>query len=122
MEAFDTIIGQNVKLQGNLSNQGAIQVNGTVEGQIESDSTVIIGANALVKGPIHAKIVEVSGEIHGSVVAEDRLELNPKAKVFGDVSTKNFVVKLGASFEGKSTILKDNEANKNPAKTTPEIS
>lgn len=122
MEAFDTIIGQNVKLQGNLSNQGAIQVNGTVEGQIESDSTVIIGSSALVKGPIKAKIVEVSGEIHGSVMAEDRVELNPKAKVFGDVATRNFVVKLGASFEGKSTILKDNNQAKSPAKNTTEQS
>lgn len=118
MEAFDTIIGQNVKLQGNLTNQGAIQINGTVEGQVESDSTVIIGGNALVKGPIRAKNIEVSGEIHGSIIAEERIELNPKAKLYGDVTTRNFVIKLGAIFEGKSILLKDNQLNK-PA-TKPE--
>lgn len=117
MEAFDTIIGQNVKLQGNLSNQGAIQINGIVEGQIESESSVIIGQNALVKGPVRAKIVEVSGEVHGSILADERIELNPKAKVVGDVATKNLVIKLGAVFEGKSTILKDNNAGKHPAKS-----
>lgn len=114
MEAFDTIIGQNVKLQGNLANQGAIQVNGTVEGQIESDSSVIIGSNALIKGPIRAKMVEVSGEVHGSITAEERVELNPKAKLVGDVATRNFVIKLGAIFEGKSSFLKDNSAKPDP--------
>ncbi len=115
MESFDTIIGQNVKLQGNVANQGAIQINGTVEGQVESDATVIVGQSALVKGPIKAKVVEVSGEVHGSITAEDRVELNPKAKVIGDVNTRNFVVKLGATFEGKSAVLKDHKADKNHA-------
>lgn len=120
MEAFDTIIGQNVKLQGNVANQGAIQINGTVEGQIESDSTVIIGPSALVKGPIRAKLVELSGEVHGSIVAEERVELNPKAKLFGDVTTRNLVVKLGAVFEGKSSLLKDPNSGKALSKITPE--
>jgi len=112
MEAFDTIIGQNVKLQGNLANQGAIQVNGSVEGQIESESTVIIGPNAIVKGPIRAKSVEISGEVHGGVVADERIELNPKAKLYGDVSTRNFVIKMGATFEGKSTTMKESPSAK----------
>lgn len=112
MESFDTIIGQNVKLQGNVANQGAIQINGTVEGQVESDSTVIVGQSALVKGPIKAKVVEVSGEVHGSITAEDRVELNPKAKVIGDVNTRNFIIKLGATFEGKSAVLKDHKTDK----------
>ncbi len=115
MEAFDTIIGQNVKLQGNLANQGAIQINGTIEGQVESDSSVIVGGNALVKGPIKAKSIEISGEVHGSVIGEERVELNPKAKLFGDVTTRNFVIKMGATFEGKSTQLKSKESGAGPA-------
>jgi len=113
MEAYDTIIGQNVKLQGNLTNQGAIQVNGTIEGQVESDSTIIIGPNALVKGPIRGKIVEISGEVQGTVVGDERVELNPKSKVYGDVSTKNFVIKLGGTFVGKSSTLQD-KSDKQP--------
>ena len=109
MEAYDTIIGQNVRLHGNLANQGAIQINGTIEGQVESDSTIIVGPSAVVKGPMRAKTIEVSGEVHGTVVAEERLELNPKSKLYGDVATKNFVIKLGALFVGKSSVLDDSK-------------
>ncbi len=116
MEVFDTIIGQNVKLQGNLTNQGAIQINGQVEGQIESESTVTIGSGAMVKGPIKAKTVEVTGEIYGSVVANDRVELMPKAKLIGDVTTKNLVIRLGASFIGKSSTINDTSSEKPAAK------
>ncbi len=107
MEAFDTIIGQNVKLQGNVSNQGAIQVNGIVEGEIQSGSTVIVGPGAVVKGPIKAKVVEVSGEVQGPITATERLEIQPKGKLLGDSTTRSLVIKLGAVFIGKSELIQD---------------
>lgn len=102
MDVFDTVIGQNVKLQGSLANQGAIQINGVVDGQVESDSTVIVGVGALVKGPVKAKVVEISGEVSGSVNASERIEIFPKGRLVGDATTKNFVIRLGAAFVGKS--------------------
>ncbi len=107
MDTFDTIIGQNVKLQGNVTNQGSIQINGIVEGQIESGSAVIIGNNATVRGPIKAKVVEIAGEVYGSVHAEDRIEIMTKGKLYGDCTTKNLVIKLGAVFVGKSEYIKE---------------
>ena len=107
MEVFDTVIGQNVKLAGSLANQGAIQINGIIDGQVESDSSVIVGANALVKGPIKAKIVEITGEVQGAVHASERIEIFPKGRLVGDASTKNFVIRLGASFVGKSQHLSE---------------
>ncbi len=104
METFDTIIGQNSKLQGSLNNQGPIQINGTVEGEVQSGAAIIVGSSAVVKGPVKAKLVDISGEVHGTVEAEERVEIQPKGKLYGDCITKNFVIKLGATFVGKSTM------------------
>ena len=104
MENVDTIIGLNVNLKGNLKNQGSIQVNGSVEGEIRSDDNVNVGETAIIKGPVSAKVVEVSGMIKGLVEATEKLEINPTGKVIGDINVKTLIIKQGAIFVGKSTM------------------
>lgn len=108
MEAFDTIIGQGVKLQGNLTNQGAIQINGTVEGEMKSDTMILVGQSAKIKGPLYAKIVEIMGEIEGTVTADEKIEIQPKGKLVGDATTNNLIIKQGAVFIGRSEMIKKN--------------
>ncbi|PIU24405.1 cell shape determination protein CcmA [Candidatus Berkelbacteria bacterium CG08_land_8_20_14_0_20_39_8] len=104
MENVDTIIGLNVNLKGNLKNQGSIQVNGSVEGEIRSDDNVNVGETAVVKGPISAKVVEVSGTVKGIIEASEKLEINPTGKVIGDINVKSLIIKQGAIFVGKSAM------------------
>ena len=104
MENVDTIIGINVNLKGNLKNQGSIQVNGSVEGEVRSDENVVVGETAVVKGPVIAKVIEVSGTVKGLVDASEKLEINPTGKVVGDINVKTLIIKPGAIFVGKSTM------------------
>lgn len=112
MEAFDTIIGQGVKLQGNLTNQGAIQINGSVEGEIRSESMILVGQSAKVKGPLHAKIVEIMGEVEGTIFADDKIEIQPKGRLIGDATTHNLIIKQGATFVGRSEMPKNSAEQK----------
>ena len=105
--SFDTIIGLNVVLKGNLHNKGSIQVNGTVEGEVKSDENITIGETALIKGPVSAKIIEISGEVKGLIEASEKLEINPTGKVFGDINAKTLIIKQGATFVGKSLMPSD---------------
>jgi len=105
--SFDTIIGLNVVLKGNLHNKGSIQVNGTIDGEVRSDENVTIGETALIKGPVSAKIVEISGEVKGLIEATEKLEINPTGKVFGDINAKTLIIKQGATFVGKSIMPAD---------------
>lgn len=103
-EQADTIVGAQVELKGSLRNHGSIQVHGTITGDIQSDATVFIGETATVHGPITAKVVEIAGQVHGSVNADEHIELHPKSLVKGDLSTKRLSIKPGAVFVGKSTM------------------
>ena len=98
----DTIIGVNVELKGSLHNHGSIHIHGKVVGDIFSDSIVIIGETAVVTGPIVAKQVDVSGQVHGSISAETQIELQAKSLVKGDLTTNRLSIKPGATFIGKS--------------------
>lgn len=104
VEQVDTIVGAHVELKGSLKNQGSIHIHGNVTGDVQSDAGVIVGETAVVTGPITAKVVEISGQVHGSVTAEEQIELQPKSLVKGDLTTKRLSIKPGATFVGKSSM------------------
>ena len=103
-DRFDTIVGANVHIKGNLSNQGSIEIHGSVDGEISSDEDILIGQTATISGPIKAKNIDVSGIIVGSIKAEEKLELQPTSKVEGDISCNTISIKYGAIFNGTCNV------------------
>lgn len=101
---FDTIVGSNVILKGNLSNQGSIEIHGRVEGEISSDADVIVGQSANIVGPITASNIIISGQICGSIIAREKLEMESTAKVEGDIQTTVLSIKPGAIFNGSCKV------------------
>jgi len=99
-----TIVGANVKLVGTLSDANEIVVHGKVEGEVISEKSVIISETAFVKGPVSAEMVQIAGEVHGSIVATGKLEIMPTGKVFGSTTTKDLNIRSGAVFVGKSNM------------------
>lgn len=101
-EQPDTIVGAQVELKGSLKNHGPIHIHGHVTGDVTSDSLVVVGETAIVTGPITAKVVDVSGQVHGSITVEEQVELQPHSLVKGDITSSSLSVKPGAVFIGKS--------------------
>lgn len=99
-----TIVGANVKLVGTLSDANEIIVHGKIEGEVISEKSIIISETAFVKGPITADMVQIAGEVHGSVVASGKLEILPTGKIFGAITTKDLNIRSGAIFVGKSNM------------------
>ena len=99
-----TIVGANVKLVGTLSDANEIVVHGKIEGEVISEKSIIISETAFVKGPVTADMVQIAGEVHGSIVASGRLEILPTGKVFGAITTKDLNIRSGAIFVGKSNM------------------
>ena len=100
----DTIIGTDVHVKGNLENKGSIQINGTVEGEVKSDENVTIGETAVVTGPIVALNVLISGKANGTVVAKDKLEIDPTGSIDGEIKAKTLIVREGATFNGSCSM------------------
>ena len=97
-----TIISNGVKLEGKITTNGNIRVDGEIQGDIISQSNVTIGENAQVNGKINASVIMIGGKVSGSVSAKEKLVLESKANLKGDIFTKILVVEAGAKFDGKS--------------------
>ncbi len=96
-----TIISRGVKIEGKITSSGNIRIDGEIQGDIFSESNITIGEVAKVKGQINANVITIGGKVSGIVRAKDKLILDSKSNLKGDIFTKNLVIEEGAKFDGK---------------------
>jgi len=97
-----TVISKGVKIEGKLSCSGNIRLDGEVQGDISSQGVVIIGEFGKVNGQINADNITIGGMVTGTVRAKDKVVLEAKANLKGDITTKALMVEAGAVFNGNT--------------------
>lgn len=113
-----TIIGTGVVIDGKLSSNSDVRIDGTVKGDIKAEGNVTVGESGEVNGQINAEIITLGGKITGSVNAKEKLVLEAKALLKGDIITKILVVEAGAKFDGNSK-MDGKEFTPKPISTPP---
>ncbi|HJS32899.1 MAG TPA: polymer-forming cytoskeletal protein [Alphaproteobacteria bacterium] len=93
-----SVISAELKVVGNLICSGDVQIDGAVEGDVES-RTVTIGEGAKVKGGTSAETVIICGEINGAVRGTS-VRIARSARVTGDVTYKSLSIEEGAVLNG----------------------
>jgi len=105
--AVNTIIGKGATFDGLLEISGGLRVDGAVKGKIVSADVVLIGPSGVVDADIEAKETIIGGTVKGNVKAPDKIELQAKSQVEGDIITYSLVVEQGATFHGNCQMRKD---------------
>ena len=93
-----SIISADLRINGDLICSGDVQVDGWVEGDIQSRN-IVIGEGATVHGALSAENVRICGTVKGEIKA-DTVVLEKTAKVTGDVMHKSLTIEEGAQLEG----------------------
>ena len=73
-----------------------------VKGEINATGTLTVGRPGHVEARLHASVVIVEGEVVGSIVATERIELREQARVSGDLETPALIIEESAVFEGQT--------------------
>ena len=94
-------LSSDVKIEGSITLQKELLIDGKVQGQINSDGVLTIGENADIRGEIKVKSVTVYGYVHGNITAE-RCELKPTCTLEGDLKAPRLIIEEGAIFIGSS--------------------
>jgi cytoskeletal protein CcmA (bactofilin family) len=103
-------IDEGSEIEGKYTFSGVALVNGKFKGEIISSDTLIIGEKAVINATIRAGAVVISGEVVGGVLASERVEMKPSARVFGDVEAPVVVIEEGVLFEGHCRMTKGRPA------------
>jgi cytoskeletal protein CcmA (bactofilin family) len=94
-------IGKSVVIKGELNGSEDLTIEGHVEGKIELKEHVLtIGPNGKIKAEVNAKAVIVLGEVHGNVLATEKVDIRDGGSVDGDIVSPRVAIAEGAHFRG----------------------
>jgi cytoskeletal protein CcmA (bactofilin family) len=96
-----TVIAEGLRIIGNVSSDGTVQVNGQIDGDLNCAS-ITVSPKALINGVVKAQIVVVNGKVEGPIVGQEVL-LKSQAFVTGDIQAQTLLTEPGAHFEGRSS-------------------
>lgn len=95
-----TTIGETIRIQGTVTSSEEVHLNGALEGQVEVNGCLTIGASGKATANIKAREVIVAGSVKGNVETIDRLVLRAGSNFEGDVKTARIVIEEGAYLKG----------------------
>lgn len=103
--AMKTLIAQGTRIHGDMKFGEGLRVDGEVYGAIlansEGGSLLVISEGAVVEGGVEADHVIINGTVKGPVVAREHLELQPKARIEGEVHYAALEMQHGATIAGQ---------------------
>lgn len=98
------VVGEKIRIRGELTGEGDVQLMGGFHGTIELVGTVVIGESAQVEADIAATNITVGGHVKGNLLASGRVDLLPTGSVTGNVRTGSIAAAEGASLKGEIEI------------------
>ena len=101
---IDSLIGTSTRIDGNVIFHGGLRIDGQVRGNVlaagETPGMLVISEHARVDGEILAAHVVVNGVVNGPITGAEMVELQPKARITGNVRYKALELHHGALVEG----------------------
>ncbi len=95
--AFDS----HITVSGDVETDGALRVDGRLEGTIRRADLVVVGEGSSVVGDISAREVIVGGAVTGNIYAEQRTELQSSGIVAGDIRSAAILIHEGGVVQGR---------------------
>jgi len=95
-EASLSIIGTGLRVEGDLSSDGVVKVEGTVVGTVRATRQVLVATG----GVVVTDEAIIGGEVRGGIGAQERVELQATSVVHGDITTKRLFVQEGGEING----------------------
>ena len=105
------ILNADVEMKGTLRFTGELTFDGKLEGDIQSDGSLLLGDNAVIKGNINVNSVVVRGKITGNVTAREKIDIKTRTELFGDIRAARLQMEDGVTFVGQTEV--------NPQKVAP---
>jgi cytoskeletal protein CcmA (bactofilin family) len=94
--------GRTIAIRGNVECVEDVLIEGRIDGHIWNENHVVtVGADAIVKGDIVARMITVRGEVEGTMMATGRVDIMNEARVTGRVVAQRFMLAEGGTFSGK---------------------
>jgi cytoskeletal protein CcmA (bactofilin family) len=96
-----TLISAGTQLKGDISSNGDLRIDGTINGNIHSAAKIVIGASGVVEGDITGNQADIVGKVSGNIRAKELLQLRGESVVTGNLYAGKLQVEPSATFNGQ---------------------
>jgi cytoskeletal protein CcmA (bactofilin family) len=94
------IIAVGTTLTGDINSAGDCRIDGTLKGNITSNSKIYIGKNGIIEGKIECHSIEIEGQAIADITATELLSLKSSAVLTGNIRINKISIEPGANFAG----------------------
>jgi len=116
-DEINAFLGAGTIYEGKLNFQGSVRIDGTFNGEIQSEGTLIVGKDANVKGQVWVGQLILSGHFQGEILAGKKVVLHKTAHLLGSLNTPVLAIEEGAVIEGQVTMNSKIKTEAKSAKT-----
>ena len=117
--SIDTLIGENTTVKGDVRFRGGLHVDGRIDGGVATadgqEGELTLSERGSIKGEVKVPVVVINGRVEGDIVSSKRVELNPQARVSGNIRYRKIHMHLGSEVIGQ-LICESEEAGISPVK------
>jgi cytoskeletal protein CcmA (bactofilin family) len=106
-DSWTGFLEQGVRVEGTLELPGTFRINALAKGRLVSDRTLMLGEQAMVEGEIDGNIVIITGRFQGVIRARNRVEIQARAIVGGEIHTPCLILEPGGVFQGKCGVVSE---------------
>jgi cytoskeletal protein CcmA (bactofilin family) len=114
---ISTVIGSGTEIKGDITFSSGLHVDGVIKGDVLSNpedpsATLTLSEMGTIDGNVRVGNVMLNGTVVGDVLASNRVELAPKARITGTLTYAMLEMAMGAEVNGKLIHAAEQEPRK----------
>ena len=113
-------IGRGTIIDGNIKTESSIRVDGAIKGKLICKNTVTVGDGGRIEGDVQAVNAIIGGKIKGKIIVSEKLVLESKSSLVGELKAKKLIIDEGSVFEGTSDMGVSQPAPEKPTQSSPQ--
>lgn len=100
LDGINAFVGKGVSFKGVISYHGTVRIDGTLDGEIHTEGTLLVGEEAVLNAKVTAGTIVCKGQITGDIVAREKITLRAPAVINAGVETPMMSMEDGVLFNG----------------------
>ncbi|GKS56725.1 hypothetical protein YTPLAS18_02520 [Nitrospira sp.] len=100
LDGINAFVGKGVSFKGVISYHGTVRIDGTLDGEIHTEGTLLVGEEAVLNAKVTAGTIVCKGQITGDIVAREKITLRAPAVINAGLETPMLSMEDGVVFNG----------------------
>jgi cytoskeletal protein CcmA (bactofilin family) len=102
-----TFISDGTNIMGDIKVEHDLRIEGYLKGTVDVGGMLVLGPTGKIEGQVQARSATIAGQILGNIRGLDKIVLESKSSLKGDLQTRELVINEGAIFQGNCSMQVD---------------